>query len=76
MIATEKDRSGLAIFDDVREVRNERAASTALHLVIAVLGYSFILLVVVTVVILVWLVAPFLPWLAGPVLFTVLAPFG
>lgn len=67
MTSTDHD-TGLAIFDDVREVRNEAAASTALHLVIAVLGYSFILLLVVAIAVTVWLIAPLLPWLAGPML--------
>ena len=66
------DTVGLAIFDDVHEVRAESAAAVGLQLVAVVVSYSFVLgLVVILVVVAVlaftlfwpYLLAIFAPWL-------------
>lgn len=63
---------GLAIFDDVQEVRAESATAVSLQLVAVVLSYSFVLgLVVILVIVAVlaftifwpYLLAIFAPWL-------------
>jgi hypothetical protein len=45
------DADGLDIFDDVREVTEEAPARTALQVVIAVLGYTLALAIVVVLLV-------------------------